>query len=779
MQKAQNIQSNNTGHLKLFIEGIVQGVGFRPHVYNMAKSFGLAGYVLNDSRGVTIEVEAEKDTLCRFRDHLSANPPGLSDIQNISEEMSDELQGYTDFVIRKSRDVGAKTVLISPDIATCEDCIREMNDPADPRYKYPFINCTNCGPRLTIITDVPYDRKNTSMAGFPMCDYCRGQYEDPSDRRFHAQPVACPVCGPHITLLDNRGNVVTEDSDKVISSAVDILKKGGIIAIKGLGGYHLAVDAKNETAVSTLRKRKYREDKPFAIMAPDINSVRKICKFSMEEEKTLKFYRSPIVVLKNLPENDMAKSIAPNNDYLGVMLPYTPLHHLIMNEFKSLLVMTSGNVSEEPISYIDEEAKGRLSHIADYFLIHNRPIHTRCDDTVMRVFKGNEYPLRRSRGYVPFPVILKHTSSVPVLAVGAELKNTFCLYRGNHAFVSHHIGDLENIETMQSFEEGIKHYRKLFDITPQVIACDAHPRYLSTQYALDSPIEIKVQVQHHHAHIVSCMADNEIDGDVIGVALDGVGYGSDGKLWGCEFMIANRESFTRRIRLKYMKLAGAEKAIKEPWRSAFAYLYDIYGDDIFDLNLHFLSKVDKLKVEFIRKMIDKGIGCPEISSAGRLFDAVSALIGIRSVCNFEGQAAIEMEMMADEDETGEYEVDFYHENTKDAKVNKNFVIDPAPIFSGIIDDLKNNVSQLKIAGRFHNTMARVILLGAEIISKETGIKRVALSGGVFQNMILLKKSLYLLEDEGFDTYIHKRVPTNDGGISLGQAVIAAKMFEKR
>lgn len=770
------MQNNNNGHLKLFIEGIVQGVGFRPQVYIMAKSFGLAGYVLNDSRGVTIEVEADKSALGEFRDHLIANPPKLSDIQRISEEMGDELEGYTDFVIRKSKDVGAKSVLISPDIATCEDCLREMRDPDDPRYKYPFINCTNCGPRLTIITDVPYDRKNTSMSSFPMCDYCRGQYEDPSDRRFHAQPVACPVCGPCMTLLDNRGNVLTEDSDKVISMSLDILKKGEIIAIKGLGGYHLAVDAKNEKAVSTLRKRKYREDKPFAIMTPNVDSVRKICNLSIEEENILKSYRSPIVVLKNLPENDMAESIAPNNNYLGVMLPYTPLHYLIMNEFKSPLVMTSGNISEEPISYIDGEAKSRLSGIADYFLIHNRPVCMRCDDTVTRVFRGNEYPLRRSRGYVPFPVILKHTSPVPVLAVGAELKNTFCLYRGNHAFVSHHIGDLENIETMRSFEEGTKHYQKLFDITPQVIAYDAHPRYLSTQYALNSPIEKKVQVQHHHAHIVSCMADNGIDGDVIGVALDGVGYGSDGKLWGCEFMIANRESFIRRIRLKYMKLAGGEKAIKEPWRSAFAYLYDIYGNDIFNMNLNFLSKIDKLKVEFIRRMIDKNIACPEISSAGRLFDAVSALIGIRSFCNFEGQAAIEMEMLADEDEMGEYGFEIYHEDTK---INKNLVIDPAPIFSYIINDLRNNVPQSKIAGRFHNTMARVILHGVKIISKEAGIERVALSGGVFQNMILLKKSLCLLEDEGFDTYIHKRVPTNDGGISLGQAVIASAIFEKR
>lgn len=761
-------------HLKLFIEGIVQGVGFRPHVYNMAKSFGLKGYVLNDSRGVTIEAEAPDINLHKFRETLINNPPPLAQIQSVTENWSHELRNYPDFFIKKSTETGAKTVLISPDIATCSDCLQEMRDPEDPRYNYPFINCTNCGPRFTIITHVPYDRHNTSMADFPLCDFCKSQYEDPSNRRFHAQPVACPFCGPQVRLLDNMGNAVQNDPGRALEAATELLRTGKIVAIKGLGGYHLSADAANENAVHELRTRKFREDKPFAVMFPNVESVEKECRINEEEAKLLKSHKSPIVLLKKRKKTGIAPSIAPGNNYLGVMLPYTPLHHLIMDKISSPLVMTSGNVSEEPISYEDDEALSRLGKIADFYLLHNRPVHTRCDDTVSRIFRDKEYILRRSRGYAPNPVILKQSAPHPILAVGGELKNTFCLLRNNSAFLSHHIGDLENIETLRSFEEGINHYKRLFDVNPEIIACDLHPRYLSTQYALNSPVEKKIGIQHHHAHIVSCMADNEISGDVIGIALDGVGYGSDGKLWGCEFMKADERNFTRYLHLRYMRLPGGEKAIREPWRAAVACLLDMYGETFHKLNLNFLKDIGEQKINFIEKMLEKSIGCPEISSAGRLFDVASSLMGIRNFCNFEGQAAIEMEMMASGNESEEFPVKIVEGN----HAVYPGIIHPGPIFEAIIHDLNKGVEIPVIAGIFHNTMARMVLEGAKYISRETCLKRVVLSGGVFQNTLLLEKSLAMLENAGFETFIHRRVPANDGGISLGQAVSAMAVMKK-
>ncbi len=749
-------------------------MGFRPHVYNMAKSFGLKGYILNDSRGVTIEAEAPDMNLRKFRETLINNPPPLAQIQNVTEEWGGTLQDYPEFFIKKSNDSGSKTVLISPDIATCNDCLEEMRDPEDRRFAYPFINCTNCGPRFTIITDVPYDRHNTSMTDFPMCEFCKKQYEDPSNRRFHAQPVACPVCGPQIRLLDNRGKVVCNDPVKALETVTELLREGKIIAIKGLGGFHLSADAGNENAVHELRTRKFREDKPFAVMFPKMESVEKECCIDEEEAKLLKCRQSPIVLLKKRKKTGIAPSVAPGNNYLGVMLPYTPLHHLILNKFSSPLVMTSGNVSEEPISYKDEEALSRLGKIADFYLLHNRPVHTRCDDTVTRVFRKREFPLRRSRGYAPNPIILNQSTPYTILAVGGELKNTFCFLRKNNAFLSHHIGDLENMETFRSFEEGINHYKRLFDIKPEIIAHDLHPRYLSTQYALNCPINNKIGIQHHHAHIVSCMADNGISGEVIGIALDGVGYGSDGKLWGCEFMKADERDFIRYLHLRYMKLPGGEKAIREPWRGAVACLKDIYGENIHKLDFNFLKDIDRQKINFIEKMLEKNVGCPEISSAGRLFDAAASLMGIRNFCNFEGQAAIEMEMMASGNENAEFPVKIVEGDY----VDSTGIIDPRPIFEAIIQDLNRGVEIPVMAGKFHNTMAKMVLEGAKYVSRITCVKRVVLSGGVFQNMLLLEKSLALLENAGFETFIHRRVPTNDGGIALGQAVSAMAAIEK-
>lgn len=753
-------------HLTLKIQGVVQGVGFRPHVFNMAKEFDLTGYILNDARGVTIEAEKDEGALITFKSHLLANPPRLADIQDYQWKITDNLEGYDDFVIKKSKPGGEKTVLISPDVAVCKDCLREMNDPQDRRYRYPFINCTNCGPRFTIITDVPYDRPSTSMKGFPMCDFCRSQYEDPANRRFHAQPVACPVCGPRVFLKDSQGREVVKDPDECITKAAELLKQGNIVAIKGLGGFHLAVDATNEDAVKTLRKRKYREDKPFAVMAPDVEAIEKHCFVNDDERNLLNSFKAPIVILKKKSNTGLAPPVAPNNNFLGVMPAYTPLHSLLLSEFNGILVMTSGNVSEEPIAYIDEEAKQRLGGIADYFLTNNRPVYMRCDDSVTRVINGGEYPLRRSRGYVPFPIVTRHSANVPILAVGGHLKNTFCLYRGNHAFVSHHIGDLENTATMKSFTEGIEHFKLLFDIEPQAIAHDMHPRYLSTEYALKSAIEPKIAVQHHHAHVASIMADNGIDGEVIGVLMDGVGYGADGTLWGCEFMRADLESFDRMAHLKYLPLAGGEKAIKEPWRMALAYLLEVYGDAVMELDLRLFDEVDLKKIKFIKSMIRKKVGTYPISSAGRLFDAVSAIIGIRQACNFEGQAAIEMEMLSDENAHG-----FYDYHVDESKVPA--VVIPDNIITSVVNDLKKGESPALIGGRFHNTMAKMAVDGAKLVAGKTALDRVVLGGGVFQNIILLKKSIKMLKDEGFKVYIHKKVPTNDGGISLGQAAIAA------
>jgi hydrogenase maturation protein HypF len=754
-------------HIKFKITGIVQGVGFRPFVFNLAKSLGLKGYVLNDSSGVTIEIEGEEASLCLFRETLLKSPPPSADIQSIEEEISEKIENHPDFKIKNSADNGEKTVMIPPDIATCRDCIDEMENPHDRRHDYPFINCTNCGPRFTIINNTPYDRKHTSMADFIMCDYCRNQYENPEDRRFHAQPLACPACGPQLTLYDNEGNDIESSTVDIIHKVVSYLKEGKIVAIKGLGGYHLAVDALNEDAVKELRTRKNREEKPFAVMAENLETARKYCRVSDEEKALLNSSRKPIVLLEKLPESSMAPSVAPNNRYLGMMLPYTPLHHLIMRNFGNLLVMTSGNICEEPICYIDKETRNRLHHIADYFLTNNREILTRNDDSVTRVLRGKEDMIRRSRGYVPYPIILKTDAPVPILAVGGHLKNTFCLYRNNHAFVSQHMGDLENIEAIRAFEEGIEHFRELFDMEPEAVAYDMHPGYASTHYAAKLPVD-RFPVQHHHAHIASVMADHDLetDSEVTGVALDGSGYGIDGKLWGFEIMRADYSDFERFMHLAYIPLPGGEQAIREPWRTAVAYLYGIYGEDIFNLHLPLLHAIDPGKIESIISMINKRINSPEISSAGRLFDAVSSITGTRQFCSFEGQAAIDLEMKADPSAAGHYKF----------VIKGNippFIIDPSETIQEIAADVIKGINTAVISGRFHNTVVEMVLSGVRMLSESTDIKQVALGGGVFQNMLLINKMLDALEVSGFEPLVHRRVPTNDGGLSLGQAIIAA------
>ena len=677
--------------------------------------------------------------------------------------------GYEDFTIRKSDDQEEKFVPISPEIATCKDCLKELFDPSDHRYRYPFINCTNCGPRFTIIKDIPYDRKFTTMAPFIMCETCQREYDDPGDRRFHAQPNACPVCGPRLSLLDDKGGEINVPD--VITEVCRLLKDGKIIAIKGLGGYHLACDAMNKDAVSTLRSRKFREHKPFALMVKDVETAKTLCYVNDDEEKLLKGTIRPIVLLRKRPDCPVAESVAPCQEYHGVMLPYTPLHHVLMAESGLVLVMTSGNISSEPIVYHDDEAFERLSRIPDYFLVHDREIHIRTDDSVSKVWHGKEVVLRRSRGYCPFPLLLPFQFEEQILACGAELKNTFCLTRGNYAFMSHHIGDLENLETLTSFEQGIEHFKRIFYIDPAYVAYDLHPDYLSTKYALSVNGVPKIGIQHHHAHIASCMCDNGIDGEVIGISFDGTGYGTDEKIWGGEFLVCDYGGFERVAHLEYVPLPGGEKAIKEPWRMAASFLDRIYGESMYELGIDFVKSLDRNKWTIIKKMIDKGLNSPLTSSSGRLFDAVSALVGVRQEVYYEGQAAIELEMAADKDEEGFYSYDM-------EEFGNGSQVMFEPIIRGVVSDISEGVSVPTIAGKFHNTMAKIILNICLRVRKASGIEKVALSGGVFQNTLLLNKTSTLLDGSGFKVYTQHRVPPNDGGIALGQAVIANELIKK-
>jgi len=753
---------------QIWITGIVQGVGFRPFIYNLAKKYELKGYVLNNTSGVNIEVEGESSVIDEFIQKVKTEPPPQAVIFEMHSQNIEPL-GYEDFTIRKSDDQEEKFVPISPEIATCKDCLKEFFDPSDHRYRYPFINCTNCGPRFTIVKDIPYDRKFTTMAPFIMCEKCQREYDDPGDRRFHAQPNACPKCGPKLSLLDDKGGEINVPD--VITEVCRLLKDGKIIAIKGLGGYHLACDAMNKDAVSTLRSRKFREHKPFALMVKDVETAKTLCYVNDDEEKLLKGTIRPIVLLRKRPDCPVAESVAPHQEYHGVMLPYTPLHHVLMAESGLVLVMTSGNISSEPIVYHDDEAFERLSRIPDYFLVHDREIHIRTDDSVSRVWHGKEVVLRRSRGYCPFPLLLPFQFEEQILACGAELKNTFCLTRGNYAFMSHHIGDLENLETLTSFEQGIEHFKRIFYIDPAYVAYDLHPDYLSTKYALSVNGVPKIGIQHHHAHIASCMCDNGIDGEVIGISFDGTGYGTDEKIWGGEFLVCDYGGFERVAHLEYVPLPGGEKAIKEPWRMAASFLDRIYGDSMYGLGIDFVKTLDRNKWTIIKKMIDKGLNSPLTSSSGRLFDAVSALVGVRQEVYYEGQAAIELEMAADKDEEGFYSYDL-------EELGNGSQVMLEPIIKGVVSDISEGVSVPTIAGKFHNTMAKIILNICLRVRKASGIEKVALSGGVFQNTLLLNKTFTLLDGSGFKVYTQHRVPPNDGGIALGQAVIANELIKK-
>ncbi|GAA5106871.1 carbamoyltransferase HypF [Haloechinothrix salitolerans] len=752
------------------IDGVVQGVGFRPFVYGLATRLRLSGHVGNDASGVFAEVEGDAAATKEFLRAVTAEAPPLAVVEDVrSREIPPT--GEAGFTIVASLAGDEASTLISADSATCDDCLREMADPADRRYRYPFINCTNCGPRFTIVRGVPYDRPLTTMADFVMCEACSAEYHDPADRRFHAQPVCCPACGPRLRLDlltggDTAGHGAQPgpraDIDDPLAAAARLLRDGHVLAVKGLGGFHLATDATHPTASATLRARKHREDKPFAVMVPDLAAARELCEVNDVDAELLTSRRRPIVLLPKRHGTPIADAVAPGNRRLGVLLPYTPLHHLLLAGVGRPIVLTSGNISDEPIVYRDEDVVDRLGAIAGAMLTHDRPIHIRTDDSVVRSFRRTAQVQRRSRGYVPEAVPLEFDVGRHILACGAELKNTFCVAKGRHAFLSHHIGDLENFETLRSFTQGIEHFRALFDVQPDVVAYDLHPEYLSTKYALDlSDVEL-VGVQHHHAHIASCLADNRERGPVLGVAFDGTGYGTDGTIWGGEFLLADLTSFRRLGLIDSVPMPGGAKAIKQPWRMAAAYLDRAYGDDVPDLGVVTRNAADWRAV---RSMARSGVNAPSTSSAGRLFDAVAAVLGIRDAINYEGQAAIELEQVASPSERGAYEAAVMGDDP--------LRVSGVDLVRACVADLRAGVVPAVVAARFHNGVADVIARVCDRLRTSTGIGTVALSGGVFQNLLLLGATVDALEQRDFRVLIHSRVPTNDGGISLGQAVIAA------
>ncbi len=765
-----------TTRLRVIIRGAVQGVGFRPFVYRLATEMGLPGWVLNSTQGVFLEVEGSAAELETFLLRIEREKPPRSFIQSLEYSFLDPV-GYATFEIRHSDGSGDKTALVLPDIATCSDCVREIFDSTNRRYRYPFTNCTNCGPRFTIIEALPYDRPNTTMKRFVMCDECRTEYEDPRDRRFHAQPNACPRCGPHLELWDAGGKVLASHHDALLEAA-EAIRRGWIVAVKGLGGFHLLVEARNEEAVVRLRQRKHREEKPFALMYPTLELIKEHCEVSELEERLLLSPESPIVLLRRKsaishPSLAVAPSVAPGNPYLGIMLPYTPLHHLLMAELGFPVVATSGNLSDEPICTDEQEALRRLAGIADLFLVHDRPIARHVDDSVVRVVMGRELVLRRARGYAPLPVttcgVLHQSVSEDVassiLAVGGHLKNTIAVSVGPQVFVSQHIGDLETAEAFEAFQRVIESFRRLYSLRLSAVACDAHPDYLSTHYAQRNGLPV-LSVQHHYAHVLACMAENELKPPVLGVAWDGTGYGLDGTIWGGEFLQVIERSFRRVGHLRTFRLPGGEKAIKEPRRTAIGLLYEIFGEDVFALTE--LAPVKALSPEertILRTMLRRKINAPVTSSVGRLFDAVAALVGVRQVVRFEGQAAMELEFALDGVQTEEA-----YPLRIDEPSPSEIVVDYEPMIRSILGDLSAGRSLGVISAKFHNALVEAIVTVAHRIGEE----RIVLTGGCFQNTYLTERAVRRLQREGFRPYWHQRIPPNDGGIALGQVVAAAR-----
>lgn len=774
------------------VTGVVQGVGFRPFVYGLATELGLRGWVINTSSGVVIEVEGPPEALEVFARDLVAKAPPVAHIEGVQREPIPP-NGWERFEIRESR-AEAGYVLISPDIATCPECLRELFDPHDRRYRYPFTNCTNCGPRFTIIADVPYDRPLTTMAAFQMCPECQAEYDDPLNRRFHAQPNACPVCGPRVWLApasaEDAGALTPPAGDpanaQTLAEAARLLRKGAILAIKGLGGFHLACDATNAEAVRTLRERKRRPAKPLAVMMASLDEVRRHCEVTPEEEALLTSRQCPIVLLEWKRESTVVEEVAPCNRYLGVMLPYTPLHHILLRDAGRPLVMTSGNLSEEPIAQDNEEAWRRLRGLADWFLFHNRAIYARYDDSVWFVPRvpgsGREreavpQPLRRSRGYAPYPIRLPFRART-VLAAGPELKNTFCITRDEHAFVSQHVGDMENLETLEHYQSAMGLYERLFRLRPEAIAHDLHPDYLATRYAHERAERERlplIGVQHHHAHIAACMVDNGLTEPVIGVALDGTGYGLDGHIWGGEWLVADLRGFQRAAWLEPLPLPGGDAGIRNPCRIAYAYLYALFGDVP---ALPFLAQMEEAEMLAVRRQVDRGLNTVHTTSCGRLFDAVAAMAGGRGRVTYEAQAAIEMEMASHAEESEGYGYFFrraeplcWGDAAALPRLSWAYEVALKPLLAGVVRDVQAGRTLGEVGRRFHRTLATMIADMCCMIAQSTGLRKVALSGGCFQNRLLVEQAVGELRRRGLEVLLHHQVPANDGGVSLGQAAI--------
>ena len=748
------------------VQGIVQGVGFRPFIFKLAEAGGLCGQVANTSSGVDIHVEGDPERIEAFIRAIRAQAPPLAQITAVKPRRADP-GNYKAFQIIPSRSEGDRATLISPDVSICGDCLRELRDSQDRRFGYPFTNCTNCGPRYTIIDDVPYDRPKTSMRSFRMCPACQAEYDNPRDRRFHAQPNACHDCGPQVALEGPDG--MAARGEDAIRATARLLSDGRIVAVKGLGGYHLAVDATNNDAVARLRRRKQREEKPLALMAPDLATIRTFARIDPDEVEVLTSPQRPIVLVRKRRPNAIAPAVSPRNAWFGVMLPYTPLHYLLLAHGFTALVMTSGNLSEEPIAIGNRDARQRLAPIADALLVHDREIYLRCDDSIVRKTAGVTRFLRRSRGYVPVPVFLRR-SQPSVLACGGELKNTVCLLKEDRAFVSQHIGDLENLATYEFYQATIDHLQRILKISPEVLACDLHPDYLSTRYARERNDRPRVEVQHHHAHIVSTMAENHLEGRVIGLAFDGTGYGTDGTIWGGEILLAEAGGFERAAYLAPVPMPGSAAAIKEPWRMAVSYLAHTFEARYQDVDIPFLSAVDRRQAELLVAMGEKGINAPLTSSLGRLFDGIAALIGLRHRVAFEGQAAMELEMTISAEDAGEYDYGW-------KPVGDSRRIEIAPIVAGVVADLVRGTPAPRISRRFHTTLTALFTALCDEIRAQTGLDRVALSGGVFQNAVLATELARRLEQSGFRVYTQRLVPPNDGGLSLGQALAAAAIWK--
>ncbi|TDW15265.1 hydrogenase maturation protein HypF [Kribbella kalugense] len=742
----------------MLVTGVVQGVGFRPFVYALARELGLSGEVGNTPAGVVAEVEGSDAAVAAFARRVLSDAPPLAVVSTVTEEYVSPVGG-TEFVILDSTGGPGRT-LVAPDVATCADCLAEFADPSDRRYRHPFISCTNCGPRFTIITGLPYDRPATTMAGFPLCPDCAREYADPDDRRFHAQPIACPACGPRLQLV--QPGLETEYDEDALAVAHGLLVNGGILAVKGLGGFHLVCDAGDQAVVTTLRKRKDRGDKPFAVMAADLDAARRIAWIDAAEEELLTGIQHPIVLLRRKAGAAVAEAVAPGNPDLGVMLPYTPIHQLLFDQpGPCVLVMTSGNLSGEPIVTDDDEALSRLVGLADAWLGHDRPIHVPCDDSVVRIVDKIELPVRRSRGYAPFPIDLP-VPVRPALAVGGDLKNTFCLGDGQYAWLSAHVGDMDDLATLEAFERAEQHLEELTGVRPEVLVTDKHPSYRSRQWAqLNAAGRPVIGVQHHHAHVASVMAEHRHQGDVIGFAFDGTGYGDDGAVWGGEVLLADYDGFERVAHLKYVPLPGGDAGVRNPCRMALSHLWA--AGLAWDPRLPSVRACAKAELQLLWAQLERDIACAPTSSMGRLFDAVSSLAGVCHRAGYEAQAAIELEGLASEDR-GAYEFAITGEE-----------IDPAPVLAGVVRDVLAGVEPGVVSARFHRALAEVMVTLAERVRAGRGLSTVALSGGVFVNRVLLSATTAALAAAGFTVLRHRRVPATDAGLALGQLAVAARV----